>query len=138
MWDELRYRWALRKYLGNYAETSKAHEAVTDFSRDEGEPDVRRAMAKEQSLQRQEIGVLMTNHLVHRARLYYLPIPDDDGSWAYARYLGKKYLTQEAARKLHLDIRAEQKANWDFWQSRVTFGLALIGSVFGVLAFFKK
>ena len=34
--------------------------------------------------------------------------------------------------------RAEQKADWDYWANRITLALALIGSIFGVLAFFKK
>jgi len=40
--------------------------------------------------------------------------------------------------KIDQEIRAEQKANWDLWQSHVMFGLALIGSIFGMLAFFEK
>ena len=30
-----------------------------------------------------------------------------------SKYLGKRFLTQEAARKLHNEIRVEQKANSD-------------------------
>jgi hypothetical protein len=52
--------------------------------------------------------------------------------------MGKEYLTPEAAIKIRADIRAEQKANWDYWANRITLGLALIGSIFGVLAFFTK
>ena len=130
---------ALRKYLRGYAETLKSHESVTDFSRAEGEPNIERAMDKEQNIQRQEIGLLMTQHLLYRARVHYIPIPEDDESWYSARYHGgRKFLSPEAAHKLHLEIRAEEKASWDYVQSRVTFALALIGSVFGVLAFFKK
>jgi hypothetical protein len=55
-----------------------------------------------------------------------LPMPND------------RYLTASAAQKLRADIRAEQKADWDYWANRVTLALALIGSIFGVLAFFKK
>jgi hypothetical protein len=138
MWNELRYRWALRKYLMTYAATKISHASVTDFSRVEGEPDIQRAMEKEQTLQQHEIGVLMTEYLVEKAYLYYIPIPQDDESWGYSRFLGKKFLAPEAARKLHSAIRAEQKVSWDFWQSRVTFALALIGSIFGVLAYLKK
>jgi hypothetical protein len=137
MWNELRYRWALRKYLKAYAVTKLTCAAVTDFTRAEGEPDIQRAQQKEQDLQQHEIGALMTEFLVERAYLYYIPVPQDEDSWLHSRYLGKKFLTQEAARKLHEDIRAEQKAIWEFWQSRVTFALALVGSIFGVLAFFK-
>jgi hypothetical protein len=139
MLEEFRYRRALRKYLQDYADTLKSHGSVTDFSRAEGEPDIERAMAKEQNIQIQEIGVLMTRHLVYKARLRCIPVPEDEASWYVARYeAGEKFLSPEAARKLYLEIRADEKANWDYWHSRVTFTLALIGSIFGVLAFFKK
>jgi hypothetical protein len=139
MFEELKYRLALRKYLRGYAETLKSHESVKDFGREEGEPDIERAMAKEQNIQRQEIGLLMTRRLVYRARSHYIPIPEDEKSWFRAKYYaGEKFLSPEAARKLHLEVRAEEKASWDYWQSRVTFALALIGSIFGVLAYFKK
>ena len=49
MWlDEFRYKWGLRKYLKTYAITRVSHDLVEDFTRKEGEPDIRRAMEKEQ------------------------------------------------------------------------------------------
>jgi hypothetical protein len=35
-------------------------------------------------------------------------------------------------------IRAVQKEEWDYWTGRVTFARAIIGAIFGVLAYFKK
>jgi hypothetical protein len=67
-----------------------------------------------------------------------VPIPYDEESWEQTRYSKDRHLTAAAAQKLRADIRAEQKADWEYWQGRVTLGLALIGSIFGVLAFFKK
>jgi hypothetical protein len=135
----IKYRLALRRRLRGYANTLKSHESVKDFSRAEGEPNFERAMAKERNIQQEEVGLLMTRHLVYMARLHYIPIPEDDESWYRAKYQGgEKFLSPEAARKLHLEIRSEEKAEWDYWQSRVTFSLALIGSIFGVLAFFRK
>jgi hypothetical protein len=137
--ETIKYRLALRRHLRDYAETLKSHESVKDYSREDGEPDIERAMAKEQNIQQQVVGLLMTQHLVYRARLHYIPIPDDEESWYRAKYYGsEKFLSPEAARKLHLEIRAEEKAEWDYWQSRVTFALALFGSVVSVLAFFRK
>jgi hypothetical protein len=137
--ESIEYRLALRRYLRGYADTLKSHESVKDFSREEGEPNIERAMAKEQNIQRQEIGLLMTRYLVYRARRHYIPLPEDEESWFRARYYGgEKFLSPEAARKLHQEIKAEEKVNWDYWQSRVTFALALVGSIFGILAFFRK
>jgi hypothetical protein len=54
------------------------------------------------------------------------------------RHAREPFLTAEAAQKLRADIRAEQKADWEYWANRVTLALALIGGIFGVMAFFKK
>jgi hypothetical protein len=138
MWDELRYRWELRKYLKAYTLTKKVHSATKNYERVEGEADVKRGQQKEQVIQEQEIGIFRSNYLIEQAYLYHVPIPEDEASWLYARYLGKKFLAPQAAMKLRADINAEKKANWEFWQARVTLALAIIGSVFGVLAFFRK
>jgi hypothetical protein len=138
MLDELRYRWRLRKYLRAYTLTKKVHASTVDYERQEGEPDIKRAQEKERTLQEQEIAVFRSNYLIEQACLYHVPLPEDDASWMYARFLGTRFLSPEAAMILRANIRAEQKANWEFWQTRVTLALAIIGSVFGVLAFFRR
>lgn len=67
-----------------------------------------------------------------------MPVPEDEKSWMQPRGAPERFLTTTAAHKLRADIRAEQKADWDYWAGRVTLALALIGSIFGVLAYFKK
>jgi hypothetical protein len=82
-----------------------------------------------------------SDYLVEQARRHHVPIPDDEEAWflhPYATADEERYLTAAAAQKLRADIRAEQKADWDYWANRVTLALALIGSIFGILAFFKK
>jgi hypothetical protein len=138
MWEELRYRWAIRRYLRGYAITRESHAAVKDFSRAEGEPDIKRAMGKEHRIQEQEIGVLRSRHLVRQAYLNDIPVPDDEASWFYSRYAGERFLSPEAAETLRVKIRASQKQEWDYWTGRVTLALAMIGAIFGVLAYFKK
>jgi hypothetical protein len=138
MWDELRYRWRLRQYLKTRAVTNKVHAATVDSPREEGEPDIKRAQEKERILQEQEIAAFRSDYLIEQAYLYHVPVPPDEESWGRARYLGKEVLSPEAAMELRAKIRVEQKANWEFWQTRVTLALAIIGSVFGLLAFFKK
>lgn len=138
MLEELRYRWMLRKYLKDYILTKRVH-ALPVPEKSQGEPDIRHAQQKEQTIQEQEIGVLRSKYLIEQAYLYHVPIPEDDESWLNARYLGgEKFLTAEAAMKLRADIRNEQKANWDYWQNRVTLLLAVIGSIFGILAYFRR
>jgi hypothetical protein len=138
MWDELRYRWKLRKYLTAFTLTKRVHASTTDFTRREGEPDLRRGQQKEIVLQENELAVFRSDWLVEQAYLWHVPIPDDENSWMHSRFVGKDYLTTEAAAKLRAAIWAERKSNWEFWQARVTLGLAIVGSVFGVLAFFKR
>jgi hypothetical protein len=138
MWEELRYRWAIRRYLKGYAITRESHAAVEDFSRAESEPDIKRAMGKEQRIQEHEIGILKSRHLVRQAYLNDIPVPDDEASWLYSRYTGERFLSPEAAAILRDKTRASQKQEWDYWTGRVTLALVIIGAVFGVLAYFKK
>lgn len=79
-----------------------------------------------------------SEYLVRQAYKYHVPLPEDEESWMQPRGTRKQYLTAAAAQKLRADIRAEQKADWEYWANRVTLALALIGRIFGVLAFFKK
>lgn len=138
MWAELKYRWGLRKFLRDYALTRETHASVTDFGRAEGEPDIKRAMEKEQMLQEHEIGVFLTNYLVKQAYLNAVPVPEDEDSWLYSRFLRQRFLTQEAAGALRDKIRSVQKQEWDYLASRITLVLATIGCIFGVLAYFKR
>jgi hypothetical protein len=138
MWEELRYRLALRKYLKDYALTRESHASVKDFTHADGEPDIRRAMAKEQRIQEHEIGVLRSKYLVRQAYLNDIQVPDDEASWSYSRYMGEKFLTPDAAATLRDKIRQVQKQEWDYWASRVTMALAVVGVIFGMLAYFKK
>lgn len=83
-----------------------------------------------------------SKYLLEQAVKYHVPIPDKKEDWQTHRFAidddEDRYLTPAAAQKLRADIRAEQKADWDYWANRVTLALALIGSIFGVLAFFRK
>jgi hypothetical protein len=135
--DEFRYKWGLRKYLKTYAVTRVSHDSVEDFIRKEGEPDIRRAMEKEQTIQEHEIATFKTKFLVRQAYLHDVQLPDDEG-WFNSRYTGQRVLFPETAADLRNKIRAVQKEEWDYWAGRVTFALAIIGAIFGVLAYFKK
>ena len=138
MWDELRYRWRLRKYLKNHTLTKRVHAETKDYTRQEGEPDIRRTQEKERTIQENEIAVFRSNYLVEQAYLYHVPVPEDGSAWLHSRFVGQKYLTADAAMKLRSQIRAEQKANMEYWQTRVTLVLAIIGCIFGILAYFRK
>jgi hypothetical protein len=96
---------------------------------------------KSVSFQTHMMDKFRSDYLIEQARRYHVPIPNNEGDWylhPYASTEEERYLTVAAAQKLRADIRAEQKADWDYWAARVTLALALIGSIFGVLAFFKK
>jgi hypothetical protein len=140
MFEELRYRWALKKYLEQYKSTSRTFEEMPEDDREKAgeEPRYKWAMGRELQWQEFAIAVFRSKYLVEQAYKYHVPVPQDEGSWEQGARTDEKYLTPAAAQKLRADIRAEQKADWDYWASKVTLALALIGSIFGVLAFFKK
>jgi hypothetical protein len=79
-----------------------------------------------------------SKYLVEQAYRYHVAVTTDEDDWEQPGFATEPMLTAKAAQKLRADIRAEQKADWDYGAARVTLALALIGSIFGVLAFFKK
>jgi hypothetical protein len=86
-----------------------------------------------------QIGALMTGQLVDRAQWYIVPVPDRQNTEFWELDRSKmQHLSAAGITKLRSEIRAEKKARWESWQSRLTLALALIGSIFGVLAYFTK
>jgi hypothetical protein len=138
MFEELKYRWALRKFLNQHKLMRKSFETIPDDPEEpNGEPRYKFTMARELNYQEWMIDSFRSRYLVEQAYRFHVPVPSDEASWT-VRNASDPFLTPEAAQKLRADIRAEQKADWDYWANRITLALALIGSIFGVLAFFKK
>jgi hypothetical protein len=139
MFDEVRYRWALRKYLKQHRVLYRAYDKVPPDPEERGdEPRYKWAMGREVNYSEQWISMFRSKYLVEQSFLYNVPLPESEDDWMQPRGAPERFLTVAAAHKLHSDIRAIQKADWDYWANRVTLGLALVGSIFGVLAFFKK
>jgi hypothetical protein len=137
MFDELRYRWALKKYLKEHRALYREYEQMPG-ELDDAEVRPKYALSREILYLSQGTDYFRSKYLVEQAYRYHVPIPQAEDSWIQPRGVSEPFLTAAAAQKLRADIRAEQKADWDYWANRVTLGLALIGSIFGVLAFFKK
>ena len=86
----------------------------------------------------EETDIDNSDYLIALAHRYLVPLPQGEEFWDKSDAFGRGYLSRKGAAQLRADIRAEKKAMWDYWQGRVTLALAIIGSIFGVLAFFKK
>jgi hypothetical protein len=140
MFDELRYRWALRKFLKDHKLVSRAYDQIPNEPGPDGTNFPKYAAGKEVNYQSVVLDTFRSKYLLEQAVRYHVPVPTKEEDWQQHPFADDKdlYLTAEAAQKLRADIRAEQKADWDYWANRVTLALALIGSIFGVLAFFKK
>ena len=140
MFEELRYRWELRKYLEQYKATSKAFEEMPEDDPEKfgEEPRYKWTMGRELQWQEFAIARFRSKWLVEQAHRYHVPVPQDEDSWEQGARTDETVLTAAAAQKLRADIRTEQKADWDFWAQRVTLGLALIGSILGVFNLVKK
>ncbi|TWI71973.1 hypothetical protein IQ16_02647 [Bradyrhizobium huanghuaihaiense] len=90
---------------------------------------------------RDEMEIAETKRLYAQAAHYRLPIPQAEDDWEESAVFGKRYLTRKGAAKLRSDIRAEQKARWDYWQSRLQLVgtvMGIIGGIMGALAYFKQ
>ncbi|HEY5768798.1 MAG TPA: hypothetical protein VIS71_03040, partial [Terrimicrobium sp.] len=141
MFDELRYRWALRKFLKGHDVARRSYEQMPDELDSEDMNFPKYTAGKALNFQSIMLDTFRSRYLLDQAVRYHVPIPTKEEDWQqhpYATDPDERYLTAAAAQKLRADIRAEQKADWDYWANRVTLALALIGSIFGVLAFFKK
>ena len=140
MFDELRYRWALRNHLKQHKAMNQTFAEMPDDDPEKmaEEPRYKWTMGRELQYQEFIIAKFRSKYLVEQAFKFHVPVPQDEDSWEQGARTDETYLTPSAAQKLRADIRAEQKADWEYWANRVTLALALIGSIFGVLAFFKK
>lgn len=138
MLEEIRYRWELRKYLKAQRALYRAYDDWPPEEDENADVSPRRGARFELLYQTQATDYFRSKHLIEKAYRYHMPIPKDEESWIQPRGAPEPFLTTEAAQKLRADIRAEQKAEWDYWANRLTLALALIGSIFGVLAYFKK
>ncbi|MGB3490205.1 MAG: hypothetical protein WBA62_19100 [Xanthobacteraceae bacterium] len=140
MLSELKYRCALKKHLKQYQAMSRTFEDMPDddYENVTDEPRYKWTMGRELQWQEFAIACFRSKYLVEQAYKHHVPVPQDEDSWEQGARTDEKYLTAAAAQKLRADIRTEQKADWDYWSNRVTLSLALIGSIFGVLAYFKK
>lgn len=138
MFDEFRYRWALRKFLKEYKLVRQSYDQIPNEPGSDGTNFPKYAAGKELNFQTVNTDAFRSKYLLELAHRYHVPIPSKEEDWEQPRFASEPYLAAAAAQKLRADIRAEQKADWDYWANRVTLALALIGSIFGVLAFFKK
>jgi len=140
MFDELRYRWALRKFLKEHKLVRRSYDQIPNEPGPDGTNFPKHSAGKELNYQSVMLDKFRSGYLLDQAVRYHVPIPTKEEDWDRHPFADDddRYLTAAAAQKLRADIRAEQKADWDYWANRVTLALAMIGSIFGVLAFFKK
>jgi hypothetical protein len=96
----------------------------------------------------EDIRQLANNHIRRQAQRYLVNVPEfseDSGDWVQSKVYGLWHLTPETFDQVRKDIRAEEKANWEFWQSRIALAIGLLGActgllgaLIGVLAYLKK
>lgn len=94
----------------------------------------------ELSILEDELATLETDRLKQLASQYRVPLPERDEDWVELYPFAPRNLTIVAAAKLRGDIRVEQKARWEWWQSRVQIAgslVGIVGGIFGLLAYFK-
>jgi hypothetical protein len=145
MFSELTFQWKLRRMqAGRRTVMGRFQDSFADaVERKASAEEIEKIKDKEYADLNEwdeEIQIITSAHLIEQAVRLQIPLPDrkNGGFWEVSRFLGHDILSKEGIAKLRTEVRAEQKASWEFWANRVTLALALIGSIFGVLAYFKK
>jgi hypothetical protein len=66
-----------------------------------------------------EIGIAESRRLCRQADHYRVPVPQGKDDWEESSIFGTRFLSPVGASKLRTDLRVEQKARWDYWQTRI-------------------
>ena len=143
MFPAVQHRLKIWKYQRSFAKVNTSYAVDIAISRMNKRTSDEIEKIKEQShwelsLIRDEMDFDVSNYLMAEAHRHLVPIPNGEDDWTESSQLGVRFLSRKGAKQVRDDIRSEKKAMWDYWVNRVTLVLALIGSIFGVLAFFKK
>lgn len=94
----------------------------------------------EMSHREDEIDITVSDHLMSLASRYRIPSPTDEGDWEKSTEWQRRYLTKAGASKLRTALRVEQKARWDYWQTRISMIssiIGVVGGIMGAIAYFK-
>lgn len=149
MFDEMRYRWRVRRTRREMAKTTAAdHTKIIEGAKaGKSAADLQGLLQDEEQHVREYrdwIAVLQSRHLMNQADRLQIPAPNRltapdkwMQTWDYDHCL-----TLSAAAQLRTEIRNERKARQEIWHSRVTLVVSLIttatglvGVVIGLLAY---
>jgi hypothetical protein len=125
----------LRAYAKDIAAAKEAKKSATEIYKIESDEH------EELRFVEDERDVAESQRLCALAFHYRVPIPQAEGDWEQSRIFGMRHLSRAAAAKVRTDIRVEQKAKWDYWQSRLQLVgtvVGIVGGLMGALAFFKQ
>lgn len=89
----------------------------------------------------EEIAVLITQYLRHKAEKKFLPVPplnDKDGFWKQGQYTGKWYLTNKGITELQSLIRKDGKEKREMFSYWISILFGLIGAITGLIAVIKR
>lgn len=148
----LEYRWQLwwlnsemraaRKRLDSAVRVAKKNGATaSDITQVEGE------YIQEVFYVEDRIAEVLSTYLMRRAHQLCIPTAEhnDASAWDDSFGTSKRHLKTEALFNLRSQIRAEQSARWQFWESRIkgvvwflTVLTGAVGSLIGLIATWRK
>jgi len=143
MLDGLRHWLAIWRMQRSKRRTVKAYAKDLAAAKKSGNPkreDILRDEHEELRFIDDEIGIEESQRLCRQAAHYRIPVPRGEDDWEESRIFGIRFLTRSGASKLRTDLRIEQKARWDYWQTRISLlgsVIGIIGGIMGALAYFK-
>ena len=141
----IKYQWQLRKLLREKDNAVKHYHKLVDEAKKRGakEEEIEIITHEHWTLDNQyqeDIGSLVTQRLLRKARKLMLPIPEhgDENLWERCQYSNRSNLTEKGIAELRATIRREEKENREIYFPWIAALTGLVGAITGLVAIILK
>lgn len=145
MISTIKYRWSLNRLFRKIAQERKFYDKLINEAKKRGPKKDEIVILEHEFFSsydeyREEIGNLITQRLLRKARRLMLPIPSlsDKNMWDRSQFSNRSILTEKGITELRAIIRREQKETREMYLPWVAALTGLVGAITGLLAIIWK
>jgi hypothetical protein len=145
MISTIKYRWSLNSVYKKIAQERKHYDKLIAEAKKRGPKKDEIPMLEAEFFAvydeyKEDIGTLVTQRLLRKARKLMLPIPElgDENLWERCQFSNRSNLTEKGIAELRATIRREQKETREMYLPWVAAFTGLVGAITGLLAIILK